>query len=246
MTNRDVGWLLFAFTMMTLMLATASIFASPVLAVKKNSSSSDKTIHKITPSKTTTTTTTHHVKGVKVFRVHTVPSKVAVGDTFGLRGIVFNNSTATITFANGTCTSPVSITFNKNVKIETQASPATCKAQQVTLRSGGQSHILSPNLSGIIYRATAPGMTNATMIFKYGVETTTSKSPVSDSISRVFTFNVQPGAHQHAATSTNAAITTTKLEPSPLKLLIPQARTKTSSPGEDFLHEKLRYEIQKM
>jgi hypothetical protein len=44
---------------------------------------------------TNKTTTTHHVKGVKVFHVHTVPSKVAVDSTFGFRGIVFNNSTAT-------------------------------------------------------------------------------------------------------------------------------------------------------
>jgi len=113
-----------------------------------------------------------------VFRVHTVPSKVAVGNTFGLRGIVFNNSTATITFANGTCTSPLSITFNKNVMIQPQATTATCKAQQVTLKLGEQSHVRSPNLLGLTYRATAPGITNATMTFKYGALTATSKSPL--------------------------------------------------------------------
>jgi hypothetical protein len=73
---------------------------------------------------------------------------------------VFNNSTATITFANGTCTSPLSITFNKNVMTEPQATATTCKMQQVTLRPGEQSPILTPNLSGITYRATAPGMTS--------------------------------------------------------------------------------------
>ena len=51
---------------------------------------------------------------------------------------------------------------------------------------------ISPNLSGITYRANAPGMTNATMTFKYGAVTSTSKSHISDSISRVYAFNIQP------------------------------------------------------
>jgi hypothetical protein len=203
MTNRSAEWPLFSVILITLMLTTASILASPVLAVKKGSSSTITTVHKTTSK----TTTAHHVKGVKVFRVHTVPSKVAVGNTFGLRGIVFNNSTATITFGNGTCTSPLSITFNKNVMTEAQTSTASCKAQQVTLKPGGQSHILSPNLSGIIYRATAPGMSNATMTFKYEAVTSTSKSPISDSLSRVYSFNIlpagsQPTSLQHSPRST--------------------------------------------
>jgi len=193
MTNRSAEWPLFGVILITLMLTTSSIFASSVLAVKNGSSSSVTTVHK-TPSKTTTA---HHVKGVKVFRIHTIPSKVAIGNTFGLRGIVFNNSTATITFANGTCTSPLTITFNKNVMTEPQATTtASCKAQQVTLKPGEQSPILSPNLSGITYRATAPGMTNATISFKYGAVTATSKSPISDSISRVYSFNILPAGSQ--------------------------------------------------
>jgi len=185
MINMKVGCILVAVVTMTLMLTVAPLYAGSALGVKKSTSS-------VKTPKGTTTTSTHHVKGVKVFRVHTVPSKVAVGNTFGLRGIVFNNSTTTITFGNGTCTSPLSITFNKNVMTEPTATTASCKAQQVTLKPGGQSHILSPNLSGIIYRATAPGMTNATMTFKYGTITAASKSPISDSISRVYSFNILP------------------------------------------------------
>jgi hypothetical protein len=207
MTNRRAEWSLFCVILITLMLTTASIFAGSVLAVKKGSSSSVTTVHK-TASKSTTP---HHVKGVKVVRVHTVPSKVAVGNTFGLRGIVFNNSTATITFANGTCTSPLSITFNKDVMTEPKATTASCKTQQVTLKPGEQSPILTPNLSGITYRATAPGMTNATMSFKYGALTATSKSPISDSISRVYAFNIQPAGSRPA----------TGPQPSPLKLPSP-------------------------
>jgi hypothetical protein len=189
MVNLKAAWILLGVLTMTLTLTTAPILPGSVLAVKK-STSSGKTSSKAA------TTSSHHVKGVKVSRVHTIPSKVAVGNTFGLRGIVFNNSTATITFANGTCTAPLSITFNKNVMTVPQPTPASCKAQQVTLKPGEQSPILSPNLSGITYRATAPGMTNATMTFKYGVTTATSKSPISDIISRVYTFNILPaGSH---------------------------------------------------
>jgi len=79
---------------------------------------------------------------------------------------------------------------------EPQATTASCKTQQVNLKPGAQSPILTPNLSGIAYRATAPGMTNATMTFKYGAATTTSKSPVSDSISRVYSFNILPAGSQ--------------------------------------------------
>ena len=101
---------------------------------------------------------------------------------------------------------------------EPQASTASCKAQQVTLKPGGQSHILSPNLSGIIYRAIAPGMTNATLTFKYGSVTAASKSPISDSISRVYTFNIL--AAGHLPTSLQASPRSTpSSQPGTLKLV---------------------------
>jgi hypothetical protein len=204
---------------------TASVFTGPVLAVKKSSASSVKTIHE-TPSKTTTTTVAHsHITGVKVLSVHTIPSKVAVGKTFSLGALVFNNSSATITFANGTCApSPLSITFDKNVVPESQSAAASCKAQQATLKPGERSQIINPNLSGITYRATAPGMTNATIIFKYAVEIPTSKSPISDTYSRTYAFEIQPGSQQPATTSsitTSAPTTKPTSEPGPLKLPIP-------------------------
>jgi hypothetical protein len=226
MANLKAKWALLTIAMMALMLITASVFAGPVLAIKKSSSSSVKTIDK-TPSKTFTTTSHYHIKGVKVLHVHTIPSKVYVGNAFSLQGIVFNNSSATITYANGTCTpSPLSITFNGNVITEPQAAVAApCKPQQVTLQHGEQSGILSPNLSGMAYRATAPGITNATMIFKYGVETATNKSPINDSISRVYTFNIQPGSHQPATTTT---ATTNQLQDQKQPLPIQTTRSGTN------------------
>ena len=190
--------------MITMILLTAFILDSPSLsqAAKKGSRSHSKK----TSSKSTTSTsapTAIHVKGVKVLRVHTVPSKVAVGNTFNLRGVVINNSTATITFDNGTCISPLSVTFNKNAITEPHLTTASCKSQTVTLKPGGQSPVLSPNLSGKIYRATAPGTTNATLTFKYGaIMPTTSKSHISDSLTRVYTFNILPtGATSSPSTS---------------------------------------------
>jgi hypothetical protein len=170
---------------------------------------------------TTTPDTAHyHVKGVKLLHVHTIPSKVVVGNTFSLQGIVFNNSTATITFANGTCTAPsssLSIRFNGNVMTDIKAAATSCKSQQVTLKRGEQSGIQSPILSSMAYKSTAPGITYATMIFKYGVETVTNKSPISDNISRVYTFNIQAGSQPAGASS----CTTANSEPSPLKLPTP-------------------------
>ena len=90
MTNLDAKWSVFAIVAMTLVLLTGATFAGagPALAVKKS---------------TTTVTAANHIKGVKLLHVHTYkPSIVAVGSTFSIRAIAFNNSSATITFTNGT------------------------------------------------------------------------------------------------------------------------------------------------
>jgi hypothetical protein len=211
MTNRHAERALLSVAMITLMLMTPLVFMGPVLAVKKSSASSVKTIHE-TPSKTTTTTTVahSHITGVKVLSVHTIPSKLAVGNTFSLGALVFNNSSATITFANGTCTpSPLSITFDKNVIPASQSvAAASCKALRATLKPGERSQIISPNLSGITYRATAPGVTNATIIFKYAVGIPTSKSLISDTYSRSYAFDIQPSSHKPVIPNTTASTNT--------------------------------------
>lgn len=196
-----LNWPLLGVVLITMMLLTAFILDSPSLshAAKKSSSSGSKTSKTSKP-----TSTSSHLKGVKVLRVHTIPSQVAVGNTFNLRAAVVNNSTTTITFDNGTCISPLSVTFDKNAVTEPQATTAACKSQTVTLKPGGQSPILSPNLSGKIYRATAPGVTNATLTFKYGAVLPTGKSHVSDSITRVYTFNILPIGTTKSSTSSSS------------------------------------------
>lgn len=122
---------------------------------------------------------------------------------------MFNNSTATITFANGTCNSPVSLDFNKNVMMENLgAASCTTATPVVTLKPQEHSAILSPNHSGIAYKATAPGTTNATISFTYGVEIPTGKSPISDNVSRVYTFNIQPTQRGNSSQPTSIPATT--------------------------------------
>lgn len=190
MTNLAAKWALFAVVTMSLLFMATATFGHQISAVKK--SSSIKIIHMTSITTVAATTPHNQIKGVKILDVHTIPSTVVVGNTFSIRGNVINNSTATIIFTNGTCNSPVSIDFNKNVMMENQGiASCTAPTPVVTLKPLERSAILSPNLSGIAYKATAPGTTNATISFTYGVEIPTGKSPINDNISRVYTFNIQ-------------------------------------------------------
>jgi len=133
----------------------------------------------------------NQIRGVKILKVHTAPSPVSVGRIFNVGGIVFNNSTSAITFPNGTCNSPISIGFNKNVLVENQGiALCTTPTKDVSLKPLQWSSIVSTQNSGIAYRATSPGITNALISFSYKVETANGKSPVSDNITRLYTFNI--------------------------------------------------------
>jgi hypothetical protein len=189
MGNSSAKWGVLTIISISLVLIGAT-FAAPILAVNKSSNISTNRELFMTVA---TTITHNQIKGVKILGVHTLPSTVVVGSTFSIRGNVINNSTATITFPNGTCNSPVSIDFNKNVLIENQGTAScTTATPDVTLKPGEQSSILYPFHSGIAFRATAPGMTNATISFSYGVEIPTGKSSISDNISRIYAFDIQP------------------------------------------------------
>lgn len=205
MRSSSVKWGLFTVIAISLVLIGAT-FAGPIFAIKNSIS-----VNPLGESFTTVATNTTHnqIKGVKILDVHTLPSTVVVGSTFSIRGAVINNSTSTITFPNGTCNSPVSIDFNKNVMIENQgAASCTALIPDVTLKPGEGSSILYPYHSGIAYRATAPGMTNATISFSYGVETPTGKSTISDNISRLYTFNIQSTSQGNSSQSISKPNTT--------------------------------------
>ena len=107
MSNLNEKWAPVTIFAVTLMLTMAPILSGPVLANKKKGTS-DLT----NPSMTVADYTQYQLKG-KVLNVN--------GPRFSIRDTVFNNSSATITITNGTCTSPLPIRFNKTVMIQNQA-----------------------------------------------------------------------------------------------------------------------------
>jgi len=194
MGNPSAKWRFFTIIMISLVIIEAT-FAGPIFALNKSS---------ISPSRSIMTSTD---AGIKILNVHTLPSTVVVGNTFSIQGTVINNSTAIITFPNGTCNSPLSIDFNKNVMIQNQAvALCTTSTPVVALRPGEQSGLLYPypHLSGIVYRAIAPGMTNATITFSYGIQAISGNINIStdNSISRLHTFNIQSGSAGSTANDT--------------------------------------------
>ena len=106
--------------------------------------------------------------------------------------------------------------------IQNQADAAPCKAppQQVILTSGEQSAILSPTLSGMAYKTTAPATINVIISFNYGVETPVGKSRISNDILRVNTSDIQPD--QQYITSSQARMLGLTA-PFPLKGIIPNS-----------------------
>jgi hypothetical protein len=60
-------------------------------------------------------------------------------------------------------------------------------------------------LSGVAYKAMAPGETNATMVFSNGVQTADGKSTDSNSTSRAYAFNIHKMARIEVITPHNTA-----------------------------------------
>lgn len=193
MMNLCTKWSFFAFVAVSIIVTSTvtSATSSPtVLALKKLGSSTTSDLN----------ASQNQVKGLKILQVRTSPSTVIAGNTFNIRAVVVNNSTATITFPNGTCNSPVSVDFNKNVITE-NVGTASCAGSTpiVTLKPGDKSKIASPDLSGVAYKAITPGSTNATITFNYGVPGTTAVPSASNTLTRVYTFTVQSSSRNGAS-----------------------------------------------
>jgi len=223
--NLLIKWSSFAFVAVIIIVigAVTSATSFPtVLALKKLSAGSGSST-----ASDVTSSAQNQIKGLKILQVRTSPSTVLAGGTFNILAIVVNNSTATITFPNGTCNSPVSVDFNKNVITE-NIGTASCTGSnpEVTLKPGDKSKIASPDMSGVAYKAVTPGSTNATITFNYGVSGTTAVPSASNTITRVYTFTVQPssgnGASQAGSQPTSATNT-------PIFNPIPQSTVSTSS-----------------
>jgi len=207
MMNSSTNWSFLAVVAVTIIITsafTSTNSSTTVLGIKKLSAGSGSSA-----TSNVASSAQNQIKGLKILQVKTSPSTVIAGNTFSIRAVVINNSTAAITFTNGTCSSPVSVDFNKNVITENVGiASCTGSTPEVTLKPGDKSKIASPDLSGVAYKAVTPGSTNATITFNYGVPGTTAVPSAGNTITRVYTFTVQPssrnGASQAGSQPTNA------------------------------------------
>ncbi|MFY3740340.1 MAG: hypothetical protein HMLIMOIP_000777 [Candidatus Nitrosomirales archaeon] len=120
---------------------------------------------------------------IEFLDIHTEPSIVHVGDSFRINATVINNTPNTITF-KGLCDSPLSAVFNSNVIIE---HGLACQGFTIVeLKSGEKTSVVGPS-SGIVYRASNAGMTNARITFTYAIQ------DESTSVSKPFAFTIREG-----------------------------------------------------
>jgi hypothetical protein len=117
---------------------------------------------------------------IELLDIQTVPSVVKVGQTFEIKATVVNNSLETITY-QGLCESPLSAVFDMNVRIEQL--PACAGLSTHELHSGERITMLGPG-PGIVYQATASGVTSAEVSFTYMLQ----KNSIT--VSKPFEFTI--------------------------------------------------------
>jgi hypothetical protein len=93
----------------------------------------------------------------------TEPEILTVGNTFQIYATINNTNLWPITFHDG-CTSPLTISFDKNVQIKNEVG---CYAMSNDVVNPGQMVRVHGPSSGVVYNATAIGNTNATVTFSY-------------------------------------------------------------------------------
>ena len=93
----------------------------------------------------------------------TEPELVTIGNTFQIYATVNNTNPWPITFYDG-CTSPLVISFDRNVQIQNEIG---CNAISSEVINPGQVVRVHGPSPGVVYNATAVGITNATITFSY-------------------------------------------------------------------------------
>ncbi len=94
----------------------------------------------------------------------TEPSRPYVGSTFLIYADVYNPNPYPISFESG-CTSPLTATFDKNVKV-TMKQAECFVVGKLTIEPGQQARVSGPSM-GTDYTATSEGNTNAMITFTY-------------------------------------------------------------------------------
>jgi len=123
---------------------------------------------------------------VSLLALQTQPLVVHIGNILKIHAIILNNSPATISFISGPCDSPLSSSFDKNVVVKQGVHCFLGAAvHMVKLRQGETGQVIGPSL-GTTYQAVGPGMTVATVTFRYQ-----SDNGASASITKSFEFNIK-------------------------------------------------------
>jgi hypothetical protein len=127
----------------------------------------------------------------------TIPSTVTVGDNFTVNAMLLNNSPNSIRIAptGQFCDNPLTVTFDRNVKINPSASmPACIPAGPERVIDPGQHITLStlPERGIASFVATSTGQTNATLKLVYSRLHDHSVSP--DSVCGSFIFKIGPSS----------------------------------------------------
>ncbi|CUR51401.1 exported protein of unknown function [Nitrosotalea devaniterrae] len=95
--------------------------------------------------------------------VVTEPELVTIDNSFQIYATVNNTNPWPITFYDG-CTSPLTVSFDKNVQIQNEVG---CNAISSEVINPGQVVRVHGPSSGVVWNATTVGITNATITFSY-------------------------------------------------------------------------------
>jgi hypothetical protein len=93
----------------------------------------------------------------------TEPEMVTIGNSFQIYVTVNNTNPWPITFYDG-CTSPLTVSFDKNVQIQNEVG---CNAISNEVINPGQAVRVHGPSPGVVWNATTVGITNATITFSY-------------------------------------------------------------------------------
>lgn len=126
------------------------------------------------------------VDNITLSDFHTSPNIVSVNHNFSFYVSIINNSPNTIIFSSG-CYSPLSVEFDKNVKVLHRGNFSCDAIHMIPLYSGKSIVFESP--SDTIYTASHIGKTIATVTLHFSMQQG-GKYVSNLSISKPFTFNI--------------------------------------------------------
>jgi hypothetical protein len=106
--------------------------------------------------------------GVDLINIHPSPTNLKAGSKFEIIATVANNSPTVVMFVAGTCDSPLSAYFYRNVLIR-HVQGCTATSPPFKLNPGKEVTVAGPG-SGTIYQAITSGQTRATATLYYQIE----------------------------------------------------------------------------